>query len=499
MSKQDIQKLRNQIMEKYPDFEPVVNDRILQTPHVPDSITEFLSHSLNNINVRIPSYMYSQLQLLDCDELERMQDTNFAHCLFNLIAVENKFDGSYTTLSGTFTGRSANLQGFDGIYYIQVTTKQKLSKCILQIHADGYETVIIDYGTLVSSNNDEYVYSFLQFKDTDCVLPGVPLRKYSIEIDENVEASFTSKEIYLSYPIRKQFINGIQVIPITPFDNKHFVAFPSVMVITFDLEKNTYRQVGSINNREESISQFIENGRRVMRQNKIKNITGPCTITKINKSTDNCSFTGCGISLQLYKEKLELTDLISKYPQYTLDNNFIMLDDKDVSYENFNDLCPNSELTVSNLGYGIGIIRGIDPVPLTEFDFPMDVLNIRHGEKGIEINLLNGQQILFYKNDRMYKVSLDNKTLYNFYFTSRLEQFKDEFTEELETICFMCKRDCKHPDLDLFKTDTGSCYVYWNGLEYLTMPPQLHYVVPSSYKEKAIAILEENGFSIQDC
>ena len=477
--------LQQKILEKYSKFEPVDPDRILALTPVPEIISEFILYSICPSEVISSSYMYSQLQLLDVDELiQNNDDSTISKCLIALVAT-NKFDGTYATESGTFTGGLARISGFDGAFDITVTSKQPLTSVKLQINADGGEYVVIDNGTLVSSSDNEYVYSFLRFKDLSCVLPAITCRSYSIEIDKDTEqvASFTVRKIYINGELRDQLIHNTVIIPTSP-DDKHWVAFPSVMVVYFDLTNNTFKQIGSINDKEQSISEFIEKGKKYKRQSQIHNIVGPCIITKMNKAIKE------GISLQLYFEKLPLSDLVQKDSRYTIsDNHFVQLNDVDVSYANFT----NNELELTVNSYGI--IQGTDPVPLTAFTYPLYVLNIMFNENRVKINLLDGQTITLSKYNRMYTVSTD-KPLYKFYFASEYENFTDQFQGPFERVCFTCKMDCKHPNLDWFKDENNKCYVYWNGFEYQTMPPQLHYVVPQMYKEKAINILKENGYKI---
>lgn len=484
------EELQQKILEKYSEFEPVDPDRILTLPSVPEIISEFILYTTCPSQVVSSSYMYSQLQLLDVDELIQTDDSTISKCLIALIAT-NKFDGTYATESGTFVEGVARLSGFDGAFDITVTSKHPLTSVKLQINADGGEHVVIDNGTLVSSDN-QYVYSFIRFKDLSFVLPAIACRSYSIEIESetdsdlgSLDASYTIRQIYLSCELRDQIIHNTIVIPIYPFDR--WVAFPSIIVVYFDLVKNTFKQIGSIDDREQSISEFIEKGKKYKRQTKINNIVGPCIITKMNKAIKE------GISLQLFLEKLSLSDLVQKDSRYTIsDNHFVQLNDVDVSYDHFNENCPNLELTVNSYG----IIQGTDPVPLTAFTYPLYALNIMFNDNRVKINLLDGQTITLSKYNRMYTISSTDKPLYKFYYASEYENFTDQFSGPFERVCFTCKMDCVYPNLDWFKDENNKCYVYWNGFEYQTMPPQLHYVVPQMYKVKAINILKENGYKI---
>lgn len=501
--------LKEKILEKYSGLDKVDPNRILIKPAIPETIKEFMSYISSSHETIIPSYMFSQLRLLDTDDIIQSIATtlptgfNTSHkCLLSLITSDDRFDGTYSTESNSFTGTFKIPKYFEGMFDIQIVTSQQLNSVTLQVNLYGDDGITIDNGSLVQTDGDKYTYSFLRFKDLNCVLPNLMCNYYMIKIDPTIEAVVKIKHICLDTEMRSQIaIKSTPILPIMHSNNQQWLAFPPFFSIYIDLSTNTYKQLGSMNDPAQSISEFINNGKRQKREENIRNVAGPCIITKIAKATKS-SF-GESIALQLYMENLSLTQLVTKYPNYTIDDNhFVQLDGVDVSYEHFNHHSPDMEISFGDYGHSIGIIQGVDPINLTNILYPLYVLSIVCGTNEFIINLLDGTKITFSKDNKIYNVTYydndESSTLYEFEFSSELEKFKDEFEGPYESIGFRCKMDCEHPDLDWFMNEDNKRYVYWNGMEYQTMPPCLEYLVPTQYKDMAVNILESNGYIIHD-
>lgn len=416
----DVDKIKAELLEKYSNLKPIDLKRKLIVPELPETLKEFSFCMDGQKELNVSSQMYSQMRLCNSDDISEQSfkncDITFK-CLLPIIAIGNLFDGAYASSSANFTEQYI-IPKYEGTFDIKVVSKQQLNRITLEIINYNFA---FDVGTLISVDDDQYTYSFLKFKDLSYVLPPNGFFNYVINIDKDIDATVTMKNILLDTDIREQIIWHPTVFSIKNNkivkyeynenqENQQWIYMSMHHALQLDLLDDKYKYIDS-NYEIGQISEFIKETKIHAREQNIKKhmLNGPCKITKIIKVIDKSAkyYKPC---LQFYFDDLSLDDLIQKDSRYTIDDNhFVQLDGKDVSFTYTNCFGNPVEMSIVNHSWSIGILKGIKPIELTNISYPLYVLNICHSHNKIIINLLDGSQLIFYEDDTIdnikYKLS----------------------------------------------------------------------------------------------
>ena len=400
----NVDKIKAELLEKYSNLKPIDQKRKLIVPELPETLKEFsfCIDSQNELN--ISSQMYSQMRLCNSDDISEQSfkncDITFK-CLLPIIAIGNLFDGAYASSSANFTKQYV-IPKYEGTFDIKVVSKQQLNCITLEISNYNFA---FDVGTLISVDDNQYTYSFLKFKDLSYVLPPNGFFNYVINIDKDIDATVTMKNILLDTDIREQIIWHPTVFSIEKENNENqenqqWIYMSINNVLQLDLLDDKYKYIDS-NYEIGQISEFIKETKIHAREQNIKKnmLNGPCKITKIIKVIDKSAkyYKPC---LQFYFDDLSLDELITKDSRYTIDNNhFVQFDGKDVSFTHTNCFGNRVEMSIVNHSWSIGMLKGIKPIELTNISYPLYVLNICHSHNQIIINLLDGSQLIFCEDD----------------------------------------------------------------------------------------------------
>lgn len=244
---------------------------------------------------------------------------------------------------------------------------------------------------------------------------------------------------------------------------------------------------------------------KVNRKNALHLQEGPCFIDSIKV---NNTIQG-EMKWYLYTRKIESSDIESPY--IVCCGDLIQRDKQDVSYFKFNERCPNY-----TIGYGCilggswstGIIHENEDTDAIEIplEYPLKVLKCQwiNEDKwggGYKITLMNLDVITFEKEEHSYYIKYNGKSIFSREQLSDFEAFEKEFGEVYKTFCVCCpeENDYKAPSSSLFLNEEGRCYVYTNGMMYLTLPPFIHYVVPEKYIDRFKEVIHTNQYSINEC
>lgn len=405
----DVDKIKTELLEKYSNLKPIDRKRKLIIPELPEILKEF-SFCIDGQNeLNVSSQMYSQMRLCNSDDIDEQSfkngDITFK-CLVPLIGTENLFDGAYASSSANFTEQYI-IPKYEGTFDIKVISTQQLNSITLEIMNYNF---VFDMGTSISVDNNQYIYSFLKFKDLSYVLPPNGFFNYVINIDKDIEANVTMKNILLDTDIREQIIwhptvFSIKNNKITKYQHSENQEIQQWIYISMhhafklDLLADKYKYID--NTEIEQISELIKKNKMYAREQnmKLRMLNGPCKVTNIIKVTDKSAkyYKPC---LQLYFDDLSLDELLKKDSRYTIDNNhFVQLDGKDVSFTHTNCFGSPVEISIVNHILSIGILKGSKPIELTTISYPLYVLNICHSQNKIIINLLDGSQLIFCEDD----------------------------------------------------------------------------------------------------
>lgn len=133
---------------------------------------------------------------------------------------------------------------------------------------------------------------------------------------------------------------------------------------------------------------------------------------------------------------------------------------------------------------------------LVDLTVPLFSLGVTFQDADIIIRVLDGTEFKFTKTDNQLIMYNNEIVASVIEYKSALTLYMENFSEPLESVGVRFREDNIHPDLTRFVDERNICYVFWDGLSYLTHPLQVTYKMPGRFIDAFTTALCDEGYCI---
>lgn len=527
-------------------IEKINPERLIKSMPLPKEIKYFTSKysgGNNDDKLKLVYNVFTSMKLLDVDDfLDREYDssaqdkkieklTKFDKCETLITCLnEEYYDGVYFSNIDKFKFQKQTVMPCGNICNFVIKSPKKLNKVSIENNPHQKHNIVINDNTIETVNNNIYEYRFIYdggrpyMQFPECLISNNMGDQLYIVIDcDDPNIEIILEYVFICPTITHRFNTINYIYNIIPTNKSQVFAaigmgwLPSII---FNYPNNYFR-LSHMDTLEPLKTQYV---RDTFKDIIYKN-SGCDDMIKI---TSIKYFTGLDRQgFNIYAEPLHIEEVCLMNNKYSIKNHKIAYAEHankqniiDTEYTNKLDryLCINDEIiavqkenykiespdrnvcisisTVHPTSFGIGILEeNIKDLEEIKLDYPLYILKGTFCDKSFLYTLVNDGALQFCVNEDNLSIKWNQETIWTKENTSKWSLYKKQFKEPYSKICVGYKRDCIKPDMNWFMVD-NKCYVYWNGAEYLTMPPFAHYVVPTQYEQQTIKKLELEGYSI---
>jgi hypothetical protein len=456
--------------------------------------------------------IYPQLQLLEGDMYIKLVDKILAenkknegkvfsqyekHMVLLICLDEEYYDGVYLTYSQTFS-RSIEVNEDDGMCDFVIKSPNKLNSIVLE-NKHGENNIVLNDHVVEKYVNGIYEYKFVYDDNTpymtypQFIKHGSSGDKLYINVDSDEQLVLEYKRVILHGKYIKDIGVIYNIIPTNKLNVYMALGSAWFCSVLIDLNNDTYQGYGSkeIYNLSEQVNKF-KFRETVEQATGIHDLIKIASIKYVNKG------------FNIYVESLTLDDIVEMDSRYVKVNDYLYLNGVMVvcantykklsnAYIHINSIFNSllfEKLTMNELGYECEI----------KLDYPLFVLKGDFGtDGGFVYNLVNGDVVQICKYDTQLCIKYNDVIIFEQIALTKYQIYERSFDRPYNKLCVTYKYDCVAPDMNWFLDDNGKCYVYYDGVEYCTMPPQVHYIVPVKYKNYVVNKLELEGYKVHVC
>ncbi len=486
------------------------------------------SPSVGQETIFMTKEIFKQLTIINVDEVIGILDkhTNLpsgSREIFCLASYDvDKFDGITVTNRKKIKNGERLVCACDGVTDIKITSPVQLDLIELE-SAKGQK---LTSGRLISSDNNQYCYSF----DHYCKFPDfITVGLKGVGSGHELYLKFVSKQSSPELPIvveRPQVVveasyqqltlrlESMQYISHTVYhvyeceEKNVYLAFGAAWLPDIVINLNTNKYI--CNDEEYDLNEFVK--RQKISERKSKMLVNELKISEqtrqpimINKITAHDK------GFNIYARHLTLHEILDKiYPYNSDSDGFISKDGKDIlTFNNITDDKKEDTATITvaddvfggGVGYGVLKTNVQNEVEIKEevIKYPIYALAGGFHTNGFTYLLLDHTLLSFKKEGEEAIITHDNKRIYvRSGVLTIFEKFKKHFQDQkIIQLKLQYNMDCVAPNLSSFiDSSLNINYVYWNGLEYTVMPPIVYYRVPEKYVEHVITTLQKQGYNV---
>jgi hypothetical protein len=434
------------------------------------------------------------------------------------------FDGIVLTYSKKFTKRI--IIGNDkcnGMCDLVIKSPKKINRIVLRINKENGFVLNDNTSENYNDNNDEFEYKFIY----DCGRPYMAFPdfinrggcEFCIEVecedDSDVEMILQYNQVLVIDKYLKTLTCVFNIVPTNKLNVYVALSMFWYPHVLFDLHNRLLKT--SYDKELRYIDKLIDYYGRQDIKNKINGIHTLIKITSIKYFNDGFNIYAKPLTnneiikldkryyddfafLEVNGEFSKLYDRIFTHDFLFLNNNLVAVNDRYRWEDNKTLYLENDPVLIdfykeSKESKEIGEIKLTYPIYALKGDMQEFGKN-----KGLVYELIDGGNLKLYKendylcinlNGLVSKVKITNNKKINENKTNSLDSYSKIFEGPYSKIYI--EYEDKPPDTNWFMNGE-KCYVFWNGLEYLTKPLFVNYTVPTKYLETTVEKLKEEGY-----